>query len=106
MSNIPEQLAEKLPTVDQYSKNPGTVTRYIFMLIFVGYFFYSEFLKKDDCGSKIEAFEKVILQKDDMIQKLNARVTKLETALDVKTGVIERVEQQVAAVPAKTGGVQ
>ena len=104
MENLPKDIADKIPTVDQFNRNRGGAVSYIFMLIFFLYFFYNEFLKRDDCGQKIDSFEKVIIQKDAMINQLNTRVTKLETALDVKTGVIEKVEEKLVSGELSTGG--
>lgn len=104
MENLPKDIADKLPTVEQFNKNRGGAVSYIFMLIFFLYFFYNEFMKKDDCGQKIESFEKVILQKDNMINQLNIRVSKLETALDVKTGVLQQVEDKLVTGELNQGG--
>lgn len=103
MENLPKDITDKLPTLDQFSKNRGGAVSYIFMLCFFLYFFYSEFIKRDDCGAKIESFEKVIMQKDAMIQQLNTRVLRLETALDVKNGVIEKVGEKLGGGPSMGG---
>lgn len=106
MENLPRDIVEKIPTPEQFVKNRGGMVSYIFMLIFFLYFFYNEFLKRDDCGQKIESFEKVIIQKDAMINQLNNRVSKLETALDVKTGVIQQVEEKLVGADLNAGGSQ
>ena len=94
IDNIPDKITDKLPNLEQYSKKPGASVSYIFMLLFFVYFIYSEFIKEDDCGKRIVTLEQVLIQKDDMIDKLNKRVTDLEIALDVKNGVIRRVENK------------
>lgn len=96
--NLPEEMAKKIPSFDDYKKNQRAAVSYIFMLFFFGYFFYKEVMAKDDCGEKVAAFEKVILQKDEMIQSLNKRVEKLETAFDTQKGVVEHVKNTVENV--------
>lgn len=102
--DIPEKVAEKLPTMEQWRKYGSSSISYVFMLCFFLYFFYSEFIKRDDCGEKIASFEKVIKQKDVMIEQLNTRVLKLETALDVKNGIIQKVEEKVSSDIPQVGG--
>lgn len=96
--NLPEEVVKKIPTFEDFKKNQRAAVSYIFMLFFVGYFFYKEVMSKDDCGEKVAAFERVILQKDEMIQSLNKRVEKLETAFDTQNGVVERVKTTVENV--------
>lgn len=96
--NLPEEMAKKLPDYDKYQKNPKGVVSYVFMILFFGYFIYKEFMAKDDCGEKVAAYVSVILQKDEMIQSLNKRVEKLETAFDTQNGVVERVKTTVENV--------
>lgn len=94
LENIPEEVAKKIPDFEQYKASPVKVFQYIFMILFVIYLVYNEFLKRDDCGSRIETLETVITQKDQMIVQLNNRVGRLETALDIKNGVLNRVESK------------
>lgn len=103
MENLPKDITDKLPTLDQFSKNRGGAVSYIFMLCFFLYFFYNEFLKRDDCGAKIETLEKAMVQKDAYIMQLNNRVLYLETALDVKNGVIEKVGEKLGGDPSIGG---
>lgn len=103
--NLPtKELTEKLPTMEQWKKYGSSAVTFSFMIIFVIYLLWVEFIRRDDCSSRIESFEKVILQKDIMIEQLNTRVSRLENALDVKNGVIKNVEEKVTASPQEVGG--
>lgn len=101
--NIPKEVIEKLPTADQWKKNGSSMVTYSFMVLFIFYFLWNEFIKQDSCGEKIASFEKVIIQKDNMIESLNQRVSKLENALDVKNGVIKSVEERVSDAQSAGG---
>lgn len=103
MDNLPKDITNKIPTIEEFNKNKSGAVSYIFMLCFFLYFFYSEFIKRDDCSAKIASFEQVIIQKDNMIDQLNERVTRLEIALDVKNGIIDKVEQSVLPEPKEVG---
>lgn len=102
--DIPEKVAEKLPTVDQWRKYGSYAVTYVFMILFVLYFLYQQFLNKDQCSEKIAAFEQVIIQKDRMIEQLNQRVSKLENFIDVQNGVIKKVEETVSSDMPQAGG--
>lgn len=102
--DIPENLSEKLPTMDQWKKNGSSAVTYSFMVLFIFYFVYREFLSRDACSAKIASFEQVITQKDNMIEQLNERVTRLEIAFDVKNGIIDKVEESVSPEPKEVGG--
>lgn len=94
LENIPKEVAEKIPDFEQYKSSPALARQYIFAILFILYFLYNEFIKKDDCGSRIETLETVIIDKDKVIIQLNNRVSRLETALDIKNGVLNRVESK------------
>lgn len=90
-----DKILNKVPTYDQYSKNTKSAVSYIFMLFFLSYFVFVEFIKKDNCAERMNAISSVIEQKDIMIELLNARVTSLETALDTRNGAIKRIDTVV-----------
>lgn len=52
------------------------------------YFVYREFNNKEDCGKIVTKYEKIIKVQDE-------RITKLETYIDVKNGVIKEIKDKV-----------
>ena len=106
LENIPDKITDKIPTIEEYRKSPNTAISYVVMILFFMYFVFQQFVKEDDCGNRIATLEKVIIQKDDMINKLNNRVSALEVALDVRTGVIKQVVEQTDSISASIGGVR
>lgn len=92
--DLPEKLAEKLPTIDQWKKHGSSSVQYVFMLLFVLYFLWNEVLRRDDCAS-------LIAQKDGIIQQLSERLAKVETALDIHRGINQNVKEYVT--PGTTG---
>lgn len=97
-NNLPDKVTDKVPDYREYKESPKTAVSYVFMLVFFIYFIYNEFVKEDDCGSRIVTLETVLKQKDLMINQLNTRVSILENALDTKNGVIKLIENKVDSV--------
>lgn len=105
-TGIPDKMVDKVPTFEEYKKDKKSAVSYIFMICFFIYFFYNEFIKRDDCGEKIAVLNTTITQKDVMINQLNERVIKLENAIDVKNGVIKEVKEVVKVNEETAGGLQ
>lgn len=101
-----DKVTDKLPSLDQYKKDTKSAVSYVFMLVFFLYFIYNEFVKKDDCGSRVTTLETVIKDKDNMIQLLNKRVDRLEIALDTRNGVINRVKSTADSISSGIGGAK
>lgn len=97
LPDLPDKVAEKIPTIDQWKKHGSTSVQYIFMLLFVAYFLWNEVLRRDDCAS-------LMAQKDVIIKQLTERVDKLETAYDIERGVNKNVKEHIEPVPAGEGG--
>ena len=74
----------KIPQFASFLKNPIHVVAYVLLL----YFVYREFNNKEDCGKVVAKYEKIIKSQDE-------RITKLETYIDIKNGVIKEIEQTV-----------
>lgn len=89
-------VAKKLPTFQEFKEGGSSAVQYIFVLLFIAYFFYKEYISSSDCGEKIAVLEKVVVDKNRDIEKLNDRVATLETALFVNQGILKQVEDQVS----------
>lgn len=97
-----ELVSKKLPTFQEFKEGGSSAVQYIFVLLFIAYFFYKEYISSSDCGEKIAVLERVVEDKNKDIEKLNARVATLETALFVNQGILKQVEEQVS--PGNTVG--
>lgn len=87
-----ENLAQKIPSFEEFRKNKNSSWGYLFYICFFLYFIYKEFVQKDDCGQRIATLEAVMKDKDRTIQLQGERIRALEVAWDVRNGVIQRVE--------------
>lgn len=107
IENIPDKITDKVPGFEEYKKSTKSAISYIFMLMFFMYFLYSEFFKRDDCGQRIATLEKVINEQKEMDKKKDARISALEVALDIRNGVIKRVESKTDSLShGQIGGLR
>ena len=74
----------KIPSFKEFKSSSIHVVAYVLLL----YFVYREFNNKEDCGKVVAKYEKIIKSQDE-------RITKLETYIDIKNGVIKEIEQTV-----------
>lgn len=78
------QIQDKVPSYSQFRMNPIHVVAYVLLL----YFIYKEFTSKDDCSIIIARYEVVLKRQEERIQKL-------ENYVDIKNGVIEKIEKKL-----------
>lgn len=83
IKNVPEEVSKKVPSLNQYRKDPKSAITYAFMILFFAYFGYKEYTAQTELKDKLKAFDKILDQKDIMIDDLNKRVKTLEKAVDV-----------------------
>lgn len=107
LPDIPEKVAEKLPTVDQWKKYGVAAVQYSFMILFLIMYLSDKFSDKDNCSDRIETLGKVVEDKDKQIKSLNERVKVLEEYIYVQAGIIKKVEDKVTnATENEVGGSQ
>ena len=77
-------MQDKVPEYQHFLKNPIHVVAYVLLL----YFIYKEFTTNDDCSTIIAKYEVIV-------KKHEGRILKLENYVDIKNGVIEKIEKEL-----------
>lgn len=111
LPNIHEDVVKKIPTLSEYRKSPNTAIQYVFMVTFLLYLAWNEFLRKDQCSERIETIQTTLKIEREMhvrtYNQLMSRIDKLELANDVKNGVIREIGTKVGVdTPTGTGGIK
>lgn len=104
--DLPDKIAEKLPTMDQWKKYGVAAVQYSFMILFLIMYLSDKFSDKDNCSDRIETLGKVVEDKDKQIKALNERVKVLEEFIYVQAGIIKKVEDKVTTTENEAGGSQ
>lgn len=81
------QVQDKIPRYGQFLKNPIHVVAYVLLL----YFIYKEFTEENKC----KQLETVVMEYKEMNTKLAERVETLEGYIDVKNGIIKKIESKL-----------
>lgn len=112
MSKIPNihgDVVKKIPTLSEYRKSPNTAIQYVFMVAFLVYLTWNEWIRKDQCQERIETIQQTLKTEREMhtrtYNQLMSRIDKLENAIDIKNGVIKEIGTKVGVDnTSQTGG--
>lgn len=109
--NIKGEVLKKLPTLTEYRKSPNTAIQYVFMVAFLVYLAWNEWIRKDECSDRIETIQTTLKIEREMhtrtYNQMMSRIDKLENAIDVKNGVIREIGTKVGVdTPTETGGIK
>lgn len=101
LPNIPGEMAGKVPSYEQYEKNPRKVTNYIAILILISYMSWNEFIRRSDCDKRVEVLEKAIVEYKEQKDEDRKRITSLERAFDIQRGIVDVVNEKADSITNK-----
>lgn len=109
--NIHRDVVKKIPTLSEYRKSPNTAIQYVFMVTFLLYLAWNEWIRKDQCSERIETIQTTLKTEREMhtrtYNQMMSRIDKLENAIDIKNGVIREIGTKVGVdTPTGTGGTR